>query len=117
VTVALERTVGAVACQTSASPGWLFARLTSVQVRPAPLTVVCCCPDPVGPSADTKARRTSPAAAVWNVGVVTVVLPCTLTSACITKHVIGGAGFCTVAVTLLDIPISPAVSVAFAERV
>ena len=48
---------------------------------------------------------------------LTVVLPCTLTSACMTKHAIGGAGFCTVTVTVLDVPRSPSMSVACAERV
>jgi hypothetical protein len=35
----------------------------------------CCVPDPAGTSADTNAISVSPAAAVWNQGVVTVAVP------------------------------------------
>jgi hypothetical protein len=78
VTVALGRMPEAVAFHTSLSPDCPFSRFTSVHVSPAPVTVAVCRPDPAGPSEATNASSCSPAIAVWNGGVVTVPLPCTL---------------------------------------
>src|SRR5689334_20220662 len=103
-----------VACQTSLSPGCPLERLTSVHVTPPPETTAVWPPERFGPSADTNANSVSPAIAVWNDGVVTVFLLWTLTCACSTKHVIGGAGFWTVTSTLAEVPTFPLVSVALA---
>src|SRR5262245_44132515 len=45
VTVTLVSGAVAVARQTSAVPSWVLARCTSVQVRPAPETVIVCPPE------------------------------------------------------------------------
>src|SRR5215472_7007146 len=65
VTCADVSTPGAVAFQISASPACELARATSVQVRPAPLTVTDW-PPLAGPSDSAKASSSSPAAPVWN---------------------------------------------------
>src|SRR5450755_310373 len=114
--MALVSTAGAVACQISASPACPLARRTRVQARPAPLTVTLCAAGASGPSLPTNASSVSPAAAVWKAGVVSAPRPCTLSCACMTKQVIGGAGFCTVTVTGADGPTLPLVSVAWAVR-
>src|SRR6185437_16017836 len=115
LTVAEDRTAGAVAFHTSLSPGCPLDRLTRVQVRPAPLTVTVCPAALFGPSAETKASSVSPAAAVWNAGVVTFPAPRALARASMTKQVIGGAGFCTVTVTCWQDLTLPLVSVACAD--
>jgi hypothetical protein len=77
VTVTLVRVVGAVAAQISASPSWVFARFTRLQLRPAPETVA------VWPaalaSAPTMARSCSPGAEVEKALVVALPLPVALT--------------------------------------
>src|SRR5262249_6317198 len=88
-----------------------------VQVRPAPDTVTVCLVVPPGPSEATKATSVSPAAAVWNAGVVTAPVPCTLTWTSMMKHGWGGAGFCTVTGTLAAVATLPLVSVALALSV
>ena len=68
VTVAFVRMLVAVAFQISEVPLWALARFTSVQVRPAPETVIDC-RRVGGPSDATNASRSSLAFAVLKVGV------------------------------------------------
>src|SRR5690349_18159435 len=58
VTVALVRTLDALARQTSDVPNCVLTRLTRLQVNPAPLTVIVC-PPADGPSDATNASSSS----------------------------------------------------------
>src|SRR5262249_44527725 len=67
-TVTFETGFSAVACQISLSPERAFSHLTSVHVKPPPLTVVVCFPAPAGPSLETSASSVSSGAPVVNAG-------------------------------------------------
>ncbi len=61
--------VGATACQISAVPAWALARRRSVQVRPAPVTLLIDCEEAaLGPSEPMKASSSSPGFAVVSAG-------------------------------------------------
>ena len=121
-TVAPVRVPVACAFQISETPGRVFARFTSVQVRPAPVTVPVC---PVRwPSDETKASRRSPDFAVVNAGVVCAPLPSTLTlwSTASAPPPGGGGGggggeplLSTVTATTDDVLVRPCASVVRAD--
>src|ERR1700681_1569786 len=83
----LDKMAGAVAIQISDVPACAFARLTRLQVRPAPLTLSVCPPDK-GPSEAANARTVAPGDDVLKTGVLMVPLPSaettwsTVTAAC-----------------------------------
>ena len=74
VTVTLDSTTDAFACQISDVPACVLTRFTRLHARPAPVTVSAWPPDS-GPSAAANARSVSGAADVLNDGVILVPAP------------------------------------------